>query len=58
MIGELIGKSDRTVCEWKATFLCNDYSFPDSMQGKYQCKGILWQNEQLNKCEKICKGKC
>ena len=49
VIGDLINKSDRTVREWRATFLCNDGCFPDSLQGKYQRKGAVWQNEELNK---------
>ena len=49
VIGDLIGKSDRTVREWRGTFLCNDGSFPGSLQGKYQRTGVLEQNEELNK---------
>ena len=49
VIGDLINKSDRTVREWRATFLCNDGCFPDSLQGKYQRNGVVWQNEELNK---------
>ena len=30
-------------------FLCNDGSFPDSLQGKYQRTGVLGQHEELNK---------
>ena len=37
--GEMIGKCDRTVHEWRATFLCNGNTFPDSAQGKYQRNG-------------------
>jgi len=48
VIGDLINKSDRTVREWRATFLYNDGCFPDSLQGKYQRKGVVWQNEELN----------
>ena len=49
VIGDLIGKSDRTVREWRGTFLCNDGSFPGSLQGRYQLTGVLGQNEELNK---------
>ena len=53
VIAELIGKSDRTVRDWRATFLGNSGSFPETLQGKYQRTGVLWQNEELNKkaCE-------
>ena len=50
LIGEMVGKSDRTVREWKATFLTNGNSFPDTLQGKYQRKGVLWNDEKLNEC--------
>ena len=49
LIGRAIGKSDRTIREWKKTFNANRGSFPDTLQGKYQRDGILWQNEDLNK---------
>ena len=46
----MVGKSDQTVREWKATFLTNGNSFPDTLQGKYQRKGVLWNDEKLNNC--------
>ena len=49
IIADLVGKSDRTVREWRATFLANSGSFPETLQGKYQRTGVLWQNEELNK---------
>ena len=49
LIGETVKKSDRTVREYRSIFNGNEYSFPDSLQGKYQRKGVLWQNEKLNK---------
>ena len=49
LIGNVIGKSDRTVREWRATFIANEGEFPDTMQGKYQREGVLWHNEELNK---------
>ena len=49
LIAELVGKSDRTVWDWRATFLANSGSFPETLQGRYQRTGILWQNEELNK---------
>ena len=48
LIGEMIQRSDPTVREWRATYLCNDNSFPDSLQGKYQ-RSVVWQNEDLNR---------
>ena len=38
-----------TVREWRTTFIANDGTFLDTLQGKYQRTGILWQNEELNK---------
>ncbi len=49
LIARVLGKSDRTIREWKAVFRDNDGCFPDSLQGKYQREGVLWQNEELNK---------
>ena len=43
------GKGERTVCGWRATFLVNDSTFPESLIGKYKQNGVLWQNEDLNK---------
>ena len=45
----MIGKLDQTICEWKLQFLENDGKIPESKQGHYQCSGVLWQNEHLNK---------
>ena len=49
VIGSVLGKSDRTVREWRSTFIGNKGEFPDTLQGKYQREGVLWQNEELNK---------
>ena len=35
LIDEMVEKNDRTVREWRATFLTNDNSFPNTLQGKY-----------------------
>ena len=48
LIGEMIERGDRTVHEWRATFCCNNNSFPDTLQGKYERRGVLWHNEKLN----------
>ena len=49
LIGRVVGRSDRTIREWRATFNANKGTFPDTLQGKYQRDGVLWQNEDLNK---------
>ena len=43
----LIGKSDRTVRQWRADFHENQ-TIPDSQQGRYQRSGVLWSSEALN----------
>ena len=48
-IGKLIGKSERTVREWRKSFYDNSGTFPDSEQGHYQRQGLLWYDEEL--CE-------
>ena len=47
-IATLIGKGERIV-RVVINFFKNAGSFPDSEQGHYQRKGILWQHEEL--CE-------
>ena len=49
LISELLGYSDRTIRDWRSIFISNEGLFPDSEQGIYQCSGVLWQNEELNK---------
>ena len=49
LITKGIGRCDRTVRQWRKTFITNKGSFPDSLQGKYQREGVLWQNEDLNR---------
>lgn len=46
--GMMIGKSDRTIREWRAHFFENG-EIPESQQGKYQRSGVLWTSEELNK---------
>ena len=46
--GELIGRNAQTVCEWQGNFLTNNNTFPVSLQGKYQRKGVLRQDECFN----------
>lgn len=49
LAGMMIGKSDRTVREWRAKFFESGGEPPESKQGQYQRTGILWKNEDLNK---------
>ena len=49
MIGKVLGRSDRTIREWRVTFNANKGTFPDTMQGKYKRDGVLWHSEELNK---------
>ena len=49
VIGKVLGRSDRTIREWRVSFNANKGTFPDTMQGKYQRDGVLWHNEELNK---------
>ena len=49
LIGEVLGKGERTIREWRAKFIDNRGKFPESLQGKYQRQGVLWQSEDLNK---------
>ena len=49
VISDIIGKSDRTIREWHTSFMANNGSFTDTLRGKYQRSGVLWQNEELNK---------
>ncbi len=44
----MLGKSDRTIRQWKADFLQHG-SIPDNKQGKYQRSGVLWSSEDINK---------
>ena len=46
--GMMIGRSDKTVCEWRKQNL-KDGEIPESKQGKYQRSGVMWSSEELNK---------
>ena len=48
-IGIMMGKSERTIRQWKANFIENGYEVPESKQGRYQRSGILWSSEELNR---------
>ena len=47
-IGKVLGRSDRTIREWRVSFNANKGTFPNTIQGKYQRDSVLWQNEELN----------
>ena len=49
VIAQVIGRCNHTVRQWRKVFVVNNGSFPDSLQGKYQREGVLWQNEELNR---------
>ena len=46
--GIMVGRSDRTVREWRKQFL-EEGEVPESKQGKYQRSSVLWSDESLNK---------
>ena len=48
LIASFMGKNERTIREWKYSFVENGGNFPESQQGNYRRKGILWQNEEMN----------
>ena len=35
--------------EWRAHIFQNEGEIPESTQGKYQCLGIIWSREDVNK---------
>ena len=47
LAGMMVGRSDKTVREWRKQFLENG-EVPESKQGKYQRTGVLWSDEGLN----------
>lgn len=49
LAGVMVGRSDRTVRDWRSHFFDNDGSIPESAKGRYERSGIVWQNEALNK---------
>lgn len=48
LAGLMIGKSDRTIREWRTHFLGHDGEIPENKQGMYQRSGVLWTSERLN----------
>ena len=49
LAGLMIGRSDRTVREWRTYFFNHEGQIPDCKQGQYQRTGVLWCSEDLNK---------
>ena len=47
MIGKVLGRSDRTIREWRVSFNANKGTFPDTMQGKFKKDGVLWHNKEI-----------
>ena len=45
----MIGKSDRTIQEWKRRFFESGGKLPESKQGQYERTGVLWSNKSFNK---------
>ncbi len=48
LAADLVRKNYKTVRRWKTSMLNNNGELPDSKQGKYIRRGVLWQNEELN----------
>lgn len=48
IVGLMVGRSDRTVREWKSAFFENGGEIPEGKQGKYKRTGLLWTSEELN----------
>ena len=53
VVGMMIGKSERTVREWRSEFFENGGKIREGRQGKYPRAGVLWNSVELN--EKACK---
>ena len=49
LAGQMIGRSDRTVREWRSKFFDSGGEIPESRQGQYERTGVLWKNESLNR---------
>ena len=52
LTAELVGKSDRTVRQWRTNLIKNKGMFPKRKQGCYKRNGALWKNEELSKMAK------
>ena len=46
LAGLMIGKSDKTIHEWKKQFYDNDGVIPETQQGKYLRSGVLWSTQR------------
>ena len=49
LAGQMIGKSDRTIREWRTRFFDNDGKLSENKEGQYERRGVLWRNEALNR---------
>ncbi len=49
LAASFVGKNDKTVRRWRTGVLRNKGVLPQSKQGRYERKGVLWHNENLNK---------
>ena len=48
LVASVIGKNEKTVRRWRTALIQNKGDLPESKQGKYERKGVLWHNEELN----------
>ena len=47
--GAMIGKSNKTIREWRKQFFENDGTITEAQQGRYERSGIVWSSEELNR---------
>ena len=45
LIWLILNRGERTIRDWRSKFIDNKGTFPESLQGRYQCQGVLWQND-------------
>ncbi len=44
----MMGKSEKTIRTWINKYFDNGAEIKENMQGRYQRRGLLWSNEDLN----------
>lgn len=49
LVGTVIEKNEKTIRKWRTEVICNKGELPETKQGKYIRRGVLWCNEELNK---------
>jgi hypothetical protein len=49
LAGVMVGKSDKTIQEWRKQFFENDGMITETEQGQYERSGIVWSSEELNR---------